>query len=100
MSISLREQSSLLPRHDRLPRQHNSDQLVETTTSQAKTALQSLQDYREKGLQGEFDLANEKLTGVSAAGSRMHLLAAHKKPKRRQTQDESLNAINLIKRAR
>lgn len=90
----LREQSSLLQGTiDSLQKQR--DQLVETTTSQAKT-LQSLQDTRE-GLQSEVDLAKEKLTEVNE--QKQNALLAAKTAEATQTQNESLND-ELIQRGK
>ncbi len=90
----LREQSALLQGTiDSLQKQR--DQLVETTTSQAKT-LQSLQDARE-GLQNEVDLAKTKLADVTE--QQQSVLLAAKTAEATQTQTESLND-QLIERGK
>ncbi|TWT56452.1 coiled-coil domain-containing protein [Allorhodopirellula solitaria] len=90
----LREQSALLQGTiDSLQKQR--DQLVETTTSQAKT-LQSLQDARE-GLQNKVDLAKTKLADVTE--QQQSVLLAVKTAEATQTQTESLND-QLIERGK
>lgn len=90
----LREQSALLQGTiESLQKQR--DQLVETTTSQAKT-LQSLQDVRE-GLQNEVDLAKTKLADVTE--QQQSVLLAAKTAEATQTQTESLND-QLIERGK